>query len=189
MLNFLTSNNIADMEGLNVHFKSMIHKQLDIRDKLKPIDRRIKTIDEHIRQSGTYKTYRGQKAQYEKLYAQYKAIKNATGFIAKRKAQKALDAANEYYETYRSEITMCKNAEQYLKDVLQGHFDPKKLPPVTKWTAERDKLAAERSKLNQQYGALKNEVSEAEQIRKGVYDIVRAEQRQAEPQRTRGMDR
>jgi len=40
-------------------------------------------------------------------YAQYQTIKKAGGFGAERKAQKALDTANEYYETYRNEI-MCE---------------------------------------------------------------------------------
>ena len=34
-------------------------------------ERRLKTLDEHISQSGNYKGYRSYEAQYEKLYAQY----------------------------------------------------------------------------------------------------------------------
>ena len=68
---------------------------------------------------------------------------------------------------------MYDNAEKYLKGVLQGYFDPKKLPPIAKWKAEIEKLTAERSGLNQQYNALKDEVKEAEQIRKSVYSILR----------------
>jgi hypothetical protein len=71
MLNFLTHNHIMDMAGLDKVFSDMIGRQQDIREKLKPIDRRLKTLDEHIRQSGNYKGYRSYKAQYEKLYAQY----------------------------------------------------------------------------------------------------------------------
>jgi len=62
--------------------------------------------------------------------------------------------------------------------VLQEHFDPKKLPPIAKWKAEIEKLTAERSGLNQQYNALKDEVKEAEQIRKSIYSIMRQEQRE-----------
>ena len=76
----------------------MIGRQQSIRDKLKPIDRRLKTLDEHIKHSGNYKAYRGKKAQYDKLYAQYKTLKKEKGFGAERKAQKALNTANEYYE-------------------------------------------------------------------------------------------
>ena len=189
MLNFLTSHKIMDMAGLDKVFGDMIGKQQDIREKLKPIDRRIKTIDEHIRHSGNYKGYRAQKAQYEKLYAQYKTLKKSTGIGAGRKAQKALVTANEYYETHRNEIIMYEKAEQYLKGVLQTHFDPKKLPPVKKWQAERDKLITERGKLNQRYAELKDEVKQAEQMRKSVYSIMRQEQREQQPRRAHDIDR
>jgi len=62
-----------------------------------------------------------------------------------------LNAANKYREAYRNEITIYEIAERYLHDVPQDHFDPKKLSPVTKWKAERDKLAASRNRLSQDY--------------------------------------
>jgi len=188
MLNFLTRNQIKDMAGLDDCFGNMIGRQQDIRESLKPIDRRIKTLDEHIKHSGNYKAHRGKKAQYDKLYAQYMTLTKTTGFGAERKAQKALAAANEYYEIYRTEIAMFDNAEKYLKGVLQTHFDPKKLPPIAKWKAEIEKLTAERGDLNQQYNALKDEVKEAEQIRKSVYSIMRQEQREQQQRRTQDME-
>ena len=54
MLNFLTDNKIIDIAGLDEKFKSMIGEQQAIRDKLKPIDMRLKTLDEHIKQSDIY---------------------------------------------------------------------------------------------------------------------------------------
>jgi MobA/MobL family. len=189
MLNFLTANKIMDMAGLDEKFKSMIGEQFDIRDKLNPIDRRLKTLDEHIKYSGNYKAYRGKKVQYDKLYAQYKTIKKEKGFGAERKAQKTLSTANEYYENNRPQITLYESAEQYLKGVLQERFDPKKQPPVAKWTAEHDKLTAERNGLNQQYTVLKDEVQKAEQIRKTVYSILRQEQQNEQTVvKNRGME-
>jgi hypothetical protein len=84
---------------------------------------------------------------------------------------------------------MYENAEQYLKGVLQQHFDPKKLPPVSKWQAEIIKLTAERGKLNQRYYALKDEIKEAEHIRKSVHSIINAEQRERQPRRAQEMER
>ena len=55
--------------------------------------------------------------------------------------------------------------------------------------AERDKLTAERGKLNQQYYSLKNEVAEAEQIRKSVYSIMRQEQRESQPYQAQEISR
>ena len=98
----------------------------------------------------------GKKAQNEKLYAQYEILEKARRFGAERKAQKALAVANDYHETYRIEIVMYEEAEQYLKKTLQKHFDPKKLQPISKCKAEQAELNAEKSKLNQQYAALKN---------------------------------
>ena len=189
MLSFLTDNNIQDMAGLDEKFKSMIGRQLDIGDKLKPIERRLKVLDEHMRHSENFKSGRGYKAQYDKLYAEYETLKAAKGWGAKSKAQKALDAANEYYEAHRPQLTLYESAERYLRDVLQGRFDPKKLPPITKWKAERAKLIANRQSLTHDYHALKNEVSEAEKIRRGVYDIVSAERRREQPRRARDMER
>ncbi len=49
---------------------------------------------------------------------------------------------------------------------------------------EYAKLTAERKTLNQRYLALKDEVKEAEQLRKSVYNILRREQREQAPRRT-----
>lgn len=45
MLNFLTSNNILDMAGLEEKVMSMYDRQFVIRDALKPVDRRLKVLD------------------------------------------------------------------------------------------------------------------------------------------------
>jgi hypothetical protein len=173
VLNFLTSNHISTLPELREKVSDFYGRQLAVNEKFKPIERRLKTLDEHLRHSENFKNYRGHKARYEKLYAEYKVLKNTTGFGAERKAQKALDAANEYRETYRPQIAMYENAEKYLRDVLQGRFDPKKLPPITKWKAERETLTAEKSKLYQEYSALKNEIREVEIIRKAAEQIAR----------------
>ena len=70
ILTFLTRHDIMNIVGLDKVFGDMFSKQQDIREELKPIERRIKTLDEHIKQSGNYKGYRSYKAQYEKLYVQ-----------------------------------------------------------------------------------------------------------------------
>ena len=188
VLNFLTANKIFDMAGLNEKVNAMVGKQYDMRDKLKKVERRMATLDEHIQHSGNFKAYRGVKAQYQKLYSEYTAIQKAGGLFSERKAQKALDAANEYYEANRPQIAMYDNAEKYLRDVLRERFDIKKLPPVTAWQAERDKLTAERSILNREYIVLRNEVTEVDQIRRDVDDFFRSENRREQPHRSQGME-
>ena len=51
------------------------------------------------------------------------------------------------------------------------------------------KRIAERKMLNQGYLALKEEVKEAEKIRKNVYGILRQEQREQQTQRKQDMER
>lgn len=175
VLNFLTSNHITDMAGLNAKVNAMNHQFGGVREKLKKVERRIKTLDEHIRHSENFKSYRKIKARYETLYTEYEAAKNATGLFAKSKADKALGAASDYYETHRAEIAMYDNAERYLKDVLQERFDPAKLPPMTKWKAERDTKTAEKDGLHQEYYRLRDEVKNAEAIKRTVEQLARGE--------------
>ena len=72
-------------------------------------------------------------------------------------------------------------AEQILfttaKDYLKGVMNGKTTIPTKTWKEEYTKLTAERKTLNQRYLALKEEVKEAEKIRKSVYSILRQEQR------------
>ncbi len=51
-----------DMAGLDEKFKSMIGEQIDIRDELKPIERRMTVLKKHIRQTDTYQKFKGKKA-------------------------------------------------------------------------------------------------------------------------------
>ena len=60
--------------------------------------------------------------------------------------------------------------------------------PTKAWKTEYAKLTAERKTLSQRYLALKEEVKEAEKIRKSVYGILRQEQRE-QPHRTQDMER
>ena len=94
LLNFLTENNITDMADLEKKVKALYGKHSDIGGKLKSVDRRIKTLEEHLRHSGNFKANKKYKTQYEKLYAEYQTLKKSKGIFADRKTQKALDTAN-----------------------------------------------------------------------------------------------
>ena len=56
--------------------------------------------------------------------------------------------------------------------MLQKRFEPKKLPPITKWTNEKAELLSEKSELNEKYLKLKSDVSQFEKIRKNVSEIL-----------------
>jgi DNA-binding transcriptional ArsR family regulator len=59
--------------------------------------------------------------------------------------------------------------------------------PVKAWKAEYAELTDKRQVLNQRYVSLKDEVKEAEQIRKSVYGILRQEQREQQQYKTKEM--
>lgn len=149
MLNFLTVNGIEDMAGLDEKFKSMIGAQMDIREKLKPVERRMNTLKKHIEQADIYFKYKGKKPLTE------------------------------------SEQILFMAAKDYLKGVMNG----KTTIPTKAWKTEYAKLTAEKKTLNQRYLALKEEVKEAEQIRKSVYSILRQEQREHAHRRAQDMER
>ncbi len=163
MLAFLQENQIMDMAGLEGKIKSMLHRQVDIREKLKPLERRLKTLDEHIKQADIY-------LKYKSVHSQYRQEKNSK----KKEA---------FAETHRTEISLYETAAAYLDGVMNGHTTL----PTKSWRVERDKLNAERKLLNTEYIALKDDVQKVEQIRRGVYDILREGAHRAEPIRGEGV--
>ena len=104
--------------------------------------------------------------------------------------KKHLEQADIYFKCKRKKPLT--EAEQILfaaaKDYLKGVMNGKTAIPTKTWKEEYTKLTAEKKKLNQRYFALKEEVKEAEQIRKRVYSILRQEQRE-QPRRKQDMER
>ena len=164
MLNFLQENQITDMDGLTDKIAGMFREQREIAEKLKPIDRRLKTLDGHISNAEKYLKYRD-------VYGKYR-----------RQPPKKQEA---FYEAHRMELTHFEAAERYLNDVMNGRTGI----PLKAWKAEREKLTAERKELSRRYLALKDEVKEAEQIRKGVHSILREENRKEQPAHKQDLDR
>jgi hypothetical protein len=185
VLNFITEHKISDLTELKDAVGDLYGKQMAMNDKLKPIQRRIDTLDEHLRQSGNFKANRKIMAQYDRLYADYDATKKETGLFAKSKTEKARLAMMDFYETHRSEIEMFRTAEKYLKGVLQSRYDPKKLPPIKKWQDERAAKIVEKQAMYADYHGLKDEVKSAETIRRYAEQVMR----EVEPrERTRSYD-
>lgn len=83
------------------------------------------------------------------------------------------------------ELTHYEAAGRYLDGVMNGRTGI----PLKAWRTERDKLTAERKELSRRYLALKDEVKEAEQIRKGVHSILREENRKEQPAHKQDLDR
>ena len=121
-LAFLHANSITTLFELSKTVTAMRGEVNIVRDKLKPVERRLTTLDEHIKQGGNYKTYKAIQREYKSL---------------KPKQQVS------FYDAHTSEIILFENAEKYLKAHLNGH---NRIPLVT-WKAEREKLTAQKNGL------------------------------------------
>ncbi|MDR0292559.1 MAG: hypothetical protein LBH95_00195 [Oscillospiraceae bacterium] len=173
---FLQRNEIYSMEDLEKKVSTMRGKFHSVSEDLKKVNRRIDTLKEHIKHSENYKEHRTVKRQYDKLYSEYTAARKETGFFAERKAQKALDAANNFYDTFSAELILFDAAEKYLRGVLQGRFDPKKLPPITMWRQELGTKTSEKNVLNREYTLLKEETAKVEKIKRSVMEILHSDE-------------
>jgi transcriptional accessory protein Tex/SPT6 len=122
---FIQQNHISDLGELADKVGAMSDKRDAISKALKDNERRTKTLDEHIRHGENFTKYRKYKAHYEKLYSEYKTLRNTKGFFADKKTQKALDDAKEYYEAHRPDLAQYDSAEDYLKKVMQSRFNGK----------------------------------------------------------------
>jgi peptidoglycan hydrolase CwlO-like protein len=163
VLNFLTSNHISTLPELREKASDFYGRQNEIGGKLNRLDRRMKTLDEHIKQT----EIRREHHRDYKLYQQEKP---------KNKPQ--------FFEQFRKELTLYKAAERYLKGVLNGRTSI----PIKDWKAEREKLTAEKQNLRREYERLKNEVREVEIIRKTAEQIARATEPQQQRTRTWEME-
>ena len=123
----------------------------------------MKTLDEHIRQSGYIKEF----SAVNKKYQQQKP-KNQERF----------------FETHRRELTLYQAAERHIKGALNGRDKI----PLAAWKTEREKLTADKKRLDNRYVALKGEVKEVEKIHTNVYNILREETREAQRTRARDME-
>ena len=145
---FLQENNITTLPQLKEKVSAMYEKLGDTRDKLKPIERRLKTLDEHIQQTKSFKENRG-------IYQQYKA--------QKPRKQAA------FYNAHSAEIILCESAGKYLK----AHLNGRTKIPISAWKSEHEKLTAEKKNLYHEYSRQKDEVHQIEIIQKTANQVVR----------------
>lgn len=75
-------------------------------------------------------------------------------------------------------------AKNHLNDIMNG----KTTLPIKAWKKEYADLTTKREILNQRYVALKDEMKEAEQIRKSVHSILWLEQGEQQPRRAQDME-
>ncbi|MDD3212367.1 MAG: MobQ family relaxase [Eubacteriales bacterium] len=164
VLNFLQKNHITDMAGLRDKVAEMYDRRLDIGGRLNRIDGRLHMLDEHIRHMGYY-------LEHREIYRQYQQIRRP-------KKQTA------FREQHYTEIALFESANRYIGQHLNGH-----IPPPSSWEEERAKLLTERAALNGQYHALKEEVRQAEIVKRNVEWLMRGSAPRKERNRSRGRER
>ena len=164
VINYLQENQITDMPGLREKVGEMYDRRLDMGDRLNRIDGRLHMLDEHIRHMGYYQEHR-------EIYRQYQQIKRP-------KKQAA------FREQHYTEIALFESAYRYLEQHLNGQT-----APLNSWKEERAKLYTEWVALSQQYLALKEEVDQAEIVKRNVEWLLRGNEPRKEKNRSRGWER
>lgn len=153
---FAQQYNIADLPGLRDKVVEMYAELGGMGDRLKQTDRRRKTLKVHIRHADNY-------FQHRALYKQYKQVK------PKHQA--------DFYERNCTGLALYEAAQKYLVGVMNGRTEI----PRKAWKAEAAQFAAEEQTLYAGYTRLKEEVKNAEAIRRCVETVLRDE-----PQVNRG---
>lgn len=152
VLIFLQNNNISDMSQLVNKIESINEEYKELADKIKPVERRLVTLTQHLAQYENYKTHKT-------IYDKYKQLNP--------KKQEA------FYDKYSEKIELFKTAQQYLTAIMNG----KTTIPEKAWQAEQQKLTTYRFSLCEKYYELKDEIRNVELLCKGADNIMREEAR------------
>jgi len=147
VINFLNENNFGSIEQLADKVAMMHQEHYDIAGALKKQERRITTLDEHLKQTATY----NQTKKYHKKYTQLPP-----------------NHQTAYKNKHAAELQQYETAVKYLKDHLNGRT----AIPEKAWKAEREKLLSERYNLAERYYDLKSEVKSLEIIRRNAECII-----------------
>jgi hypothetical protein len=169
VLMFLGENHITDIPQLAEKINNVNNELSDVASMVKKIDRRLDSLDFLIKQTEIRK-------KYKDIYNQYNNIQpSITDKIFKR------DPREEFYLKHSDEILDYQNADEYLKEHLNGKV---KTPPLKKWKAEREQLHAERLRKCEKFYNLKDETRSVEVIRKGVDILFIEQEKQRERERS-----
>jgi len=80
-------------------------------------------------------------------------------------------------------------AEKYLREHMQKHFDPKKLPPISKWEKELAGKLAEKDALYRDYYALKDETVKIEKIKRITMESRQSDAPKRKPTRSHNVEK
>ena len=161
-VSFLQSNNISTLSELQETLSGMKKRYWNTNSEIKQTEKLLHERKELIEQAENYLQYR----DYHKAYKQTKPKKQ-----------------EEYAERYRTELALYDRAERYLKEHLGS--DTKLRPKA--WKAEVADLIAQKDRLYLEVRKLKEEVAEAETVKKCVEQAIPPTEQKKEKQKGRDM--
>lgn len=161
-VSFLQSNNISTLSELQETLSGMKKRYWNTNSEIKQTEKLLHERKELIEQAENYLQYR----DYHKAYKQTKPKKQ-----------------EEYAERYRTELALYDRAERYLKEHLGS--DTKLRPKA--WKAEVADLTAQKDRLYLEVRKLKEEVAEAETVKKCVEQAIPPTEQKKEKQKGRDM--
>lgn len=157
-VSFLQSNNISTLSELQETLSGMKKRYWNTNSEIKQTEKLLHERKELIEQAENYLQYR----EYHKAYKQTKPKKQ-----------------EEYAERYRTELALYDRAERYLKEHLGS--DTKLRPKA--WKAEVANLTAQKDRLYREVRKLKEEVAEAETVKKCVEQAIPPTEQKKEKQK------
>lgn len=150
LLNFLTENNISDVQELEDRAISRYGDRMQLVGKLNKIQSQIDEYTETIKQIKLY-------LKYKPYHDEYRQSDN------RRKYAKENAAALEKYSSVKAD--------------LSRKFPDKRLPSLEHLYDERAELITQRNELNGKYKKLVAELKELDYARTAIADYVRSQQR------------
>ena len=159
-VSFLQSNNISTLSELQETLSGMKKRYWNTNSEIKQTEKLLHERKELIEQAENYLKYR----EYHKAYKQTKPKKQ-----------------EEYAERHRTELALYDRAERYLKEHLGS--DTKLRPKA--WKSEVANLTAQKDRLYREVRNLKEEVAEAETVKKCVEQAIPPTEQKKEKQKDR----
>lgn len=161
-VNFLQSNHISTLSELQETLSGMKKRYWNTNSEIKQTEKLLHERKELIDQAEKYLLYR----DCHKTYKQTKPKKQ-----------------EEYAERYRTELALYDRAERYLKEHLGS--DTKLRPKA--WKAEVADLTAQKDRLYREVRKLKEEVAEAETVKRCVEQAMPPTEQRKEKAKDRDM--
>ncbi|GHV47831.1 hypothetical protein FACS189499_06010 [Clostridia bacterium] len=135
-------------------------------------------LTEHLRHSENFKKFAKVAKRSDALFAKVRELEKQGGLFSKGKIEKAREEADSYHYDHSPDIAQYEAAKKYLDAHLNGHKFTDNV--VADWKAEQTALLAEKSALLTELYKLKDEIGNAETLKKFAVLAMQNEEPQQE---------